>query len=423
MTGKNTTMLSIFIISAALNGAVIAEPPAVFTDKTFNQALVEAVKDAKLFIVDMTADWCQPCKMMDRTTWVAPEVISWINERAIAIQVDVDRQRDTATELNIRAMPTVIVFKDGEEFDRIVGYRDAEGLLAWLNGVGEGRRAIDAVREAAGTREGNGEVNVDARYDLARELVSNNLLDEATEEYVWLWDNMLEHEPAMAGVRLSFMVSGMQRLAQSHPPALQAFTQLRDRDQKAVDEGAATRENFIDWFHLNEVIGDDQATLEWYDRVKNDPKFRALVDRVADDIFDLLIKHRRWADAGQAMSDPVGRARQRQRAFQISGNRVPAGIPDEQIARFRESMQRMLRQQLSRYYAACLAADRDNWAAEIAQILLKEQDTELARFMLIETALRADSPREQHLRWLYAAEEAGEKNAALRIRVQAALER
>lgn len=423
MTGKNTTMLLMFIISAVLNGAATAEPPAVFTDKTFEQARAEAVKDAKLLIVDMTADWCQPCKMMDRTTWVAPEVISWINERAIAIQVDVDRQRDTATELNIRAMPTVIVFKDGEEFDRIVGYRDAEGLLAWLNGVGEGRRAIDAVRESAGSREGDGEVNIEARYELASELVWEKKLDEATEEFVWLWDNMLKHDQAMYGVRLSFMVSDMRELAQAHPPALKAFTKLRDREQKAVYEGAASRENVVDWIHLNDVIGDDQAVLKWYDRVKSDPKFGAILDRVAEDIFDLLIERRRWADAGYALRDPVGRARQRQRAFQISGNRVPAGIPAEHIARIQEMGQRMFRVELSRYYAACLAAGRNKSAAEIAEIMLKEQDTELARFMLIETALRAGSPREQHLQWLDDADEAGEKNAPLRAQLQAALEK
>ena len=42
-------------------------------------------------------------------------------------------------KLEIRAMPTIIAFKDGQEKDRVVGYRDPRGLLDWLRGLERGR--------------------------------------------------------------------------------------------------------------------------------------------------------------------------------------------------------------------------------------------------------------------------------------------
>src|SRR4051812_12591822 len=45
------------------------------------------------------------------------------------------------------------------------------------------------------------------RMNAARALASAGKLDEATDAYVWLWEHMLEHEPAMLGVRASFMLA------------------------------------------------------------------------------------------------------------------------------------------------------------------------------------------------------------------------
>src|SRR5690606_6793071 len=151
----------------------------------------------KLLLVDATADWCPPCKEMDRTTWVDERVEKWLGQRAIAIQVDVDAEPETARELRIRAMPTVIVFKDGAEFDRVVGYRSADQLLAWLEGVAAGRTSLDALRDDAkgpAARE-----NVEARLELARSLSQSGKYEEAAEAYEWLWLNMLEHQPSYAG--------------------------------------------------------------------------------------------------------------------------------------------------------------------------------------------------------------------------------
>lgn len=134
MKKTNLVLLVIFLLPVVVLGLFVARAkPQVFSELSLAQAQAKAVEQEKILLVDATADWCQPCKLMERTTWVDPEVISWIKLNAIAIQIDVDKQQAEAEELNIRAMPTIIVFKDGSELDRVVGYKDASELLAWLN--------------------------------------------------------------------------------------------------------------------------------------------------------------------------------------------------------------------------------------------------------------------------------------------------
>jgi thioredoxin 1 len=125
------------------------EPP-VFDKRPYAEAK-KAAEDGKMwFIVKATASWCGPCQMMNKTTWRDEGVVKWIGEHAIAVSLDVDEQPKTAQELGIEAMPTMIAFKDGKEFDRIVGYRDAGAFLAWLEGLAKGEKSSGERDRAAG---------------------------------------------------------------------------------------------------------------------------------------------------------------------------------------------------------------------------------------------------------------------------------
>ncbi|PBP24413.1 putative thioredoxin [Diplocarpon rosae] len=76
-----------------------------------------ALKDHKILILDAFATWCGPCKV------IAPQVVKFSEEFPDAhfAKLDVDEVPDVAQELGIRAMPTFVIFKDGEKFKEIVG--------------------------------------------------------------------------------------------------------------------------------------------------------------------------------------------------------------------------------------------------------------------------------------------------------------
>ena len=70
-----------------------------------------------VMIIDAFATWCGPCKV------IAPKVVEFSKkyESARFYKVDIDEVPDVAQELGIRAMPTFKIFKDGEEFQTVVG--------------------------------------------------------------------------------------------------------------------------------------------------------------------------------------------------------------------------------------------------------------------------------------------------------------
>ncbi|CAG8949145.1 hypothetical protein HYFRA_00004767 [Hymenoscyphus fraxineus] len=75
------------------------------------------LKEKKIVILDCFATWCGPCKV------IAPTVAKYSDEFPSIhfVKIDVDEVPDVAQELGVRAMPTFLIFKDGEKVGEVVG--------------------------------------------------------------------------------------------------------------------------------------------------------------------------------------------------------------------------------------------------------------------------------------------------------------
>jgi len=137
---QQVAVVALSLCALAIGSGASAHP-SMFSDMTLQQARERADKDNKLVLVDFTATWCGPCHQMDTTTWTDAAVEDWVKRNAIAVQVDVDAQKETAMSMNIKAMPTVIVFKPRVkgEVTRKLGLQSSDELLQWLNAAKEGR--------------------------------------------------------------------------------------------------------------------------------------------------------------------------------------------------------------------------------------------------------------------------------------------
>jgi len=93
------------------------------------QAYQEVVEQQGLVIVQYFATWCGPCKMLKPVL----EALSTELTDVKFYRVDIDLFRAQAIDAGIRSVPTVVLYKDGEEVDRQSGYQPKERVGAWMN--------------------------------------------------------------------------------------------------------------------------------------------------------------------------------------------------------------------------------------------------------------------------------------------------
>lgn len=78
-------------------------------------------------LVDFWAEWCGPCKAIAP---VLDEIAEELDGQVQICKLDVDTNQEIATRFNVRAIPTLIIFKNGESVEEIVGMANKADLIA-----------------------------------------------------------------------------------------------------------------------------------------------------------------------------------------------------------------------------------------------------------------------------------------------------
>lgn len=88
----------------------------------------EVLKSKEMVLVDFNANWCGPCRML------APilEKLSENNDSIKIVSVNIDNEEDLATKYNVFSIPCLVLFQDGKELKRNVGFIPEEELESFI---------------------------------------------------------------------------------------------------------------------------------------------------------------------------------------------------------------------------------------------------------------------------------------------------
>jgi thioredoxin 1 len=100
-----------------------------FTDGNFEAEVLNAGHPV---LVDFWAEWCMPCKILGPTI---DEIADQYAGKAIVGKVDIDANQAVALKFGISAIPTVILFKDGQIAKKFVGLTKKEDLAAAIDAL------------------------------------------------------------------------------------------------------------------------------------------------------------------------------------------------------------------------------------------------------------------------------------------------
>lgn len=100
--------------------------PVEVTDSTFDELVL---KSKKPVLTDFWATWCAPCRMIAP---VLEEIAREYKDQLTIAKLDVDHNPNTAIRYGVHSIPTLILFKNGQEQVRLIGAMSKERLLSQI---------------------------------------------------------------------------------------------------------------------------------------------------------------------------------------------------------------------------------------------------------------------------------------------------
>ena len=95
-------------------------------DSSFKKEVLES--DLPV-LVDFWAEWCGPCKML---TPIIDEISKELQGKVKVLKMNIDENPNTPSEYGIRSIPTIMLFKNGEQKDTKIGLQQKNYLLDWI---------------------------------------------------------------------------------------------------------------------------------------------------------------------------------------------------------------------------------------------------------------------------------------------------
>lgn len=365
------------VLAFALASCTSDAGASVESVAALDRALDSAKTDGKVVFLEFGATWCEPCKRLKATTLSDPRVTSWLGERALTLEIDIDQLPQLAAEFKVRSAPTMLFVRpDRTVLGRITGYRDPD---AFLNEAERRIQGISATSEAE--RALAAQPRTPSRHrSLFSELVQDQRYAEAMEQAEAYWQSSRGSFLQMGG-RVSFFLGEMEELAQSHLPAEKMLQRwLLEAKDALTEDGNAAVTAAWELATLAKRLQRTHLILEAASTTQSPPVLRALAAAAGD----VLLADRRYAvlvDAGVCEPDRV--------RSQVGSMQLASLFGGSEAAAL---MRQYERQEVLVPFEALAGVGRESEALEIAKLILGQEDDAEVRRDLARAAERAGRP-------------------------------
>ena len=113
-------------VNNKINNETAHNKPIVLTDYNFT----ESVKNHRVLIVDFWASWCGPCKMVSP---VIDQLSAELAGKAVFGKINVDDNPRVSSAFGIQSIPTIIIFKNAQAIDRVIGAMTRTQLISKIS--------------------------------------------------------------------------------------------------------------------------------------------------------------------------------------------------------------------------------------------------------------------------------------------------
>jgi thiol-disulfide isomerase/thioredoxin len=293
---KSLSLIALALLLAAPLRAATEEKTAVpFRLLAFDAACATAKDEGKLVFIDFYTTWCEPCKRLDKDTWTNADVGKLVGEKAVALKIDAEKEKDLAVRYKINLYPTLLVVKaDGKEVDRIEGYREPPAFTTAFTKVLEiaqaGKTGLEQAKEEVEKADAD---EAQPRFDLAKKLAKAGQSAEALKELTWCWDEG-KKDPEFARTRSSMVARELGILARSYAPAKDAMIARRDDARSRAVAGKGGGVVIQDLIQLNKELKMDEDTVAVFDQLPEGDRRRVTISIY---LFDWFLDKQRYKDA------------------------------------------------------------------------------------------------------------------------------